>query len=92
MSKVGHILTENLNFRVHLWTFGAENTPKNWPFKTENNAQTFPKQVQNNFEKVHKTTFSTTKMAKIRVSTWQKMSIFASIFDIRALFFAACWY
>ena len=26
MSKVGHILSENFDFRVHFWTFGAENS------------------------------------------------------------------
>ena len=61
MSQVGHILTKILKFRVHLWTFGAENTPKGWPFKTENNAQTLPKQLHNNFEKVQRTIFSILK-------------------------------
>ena len=63
-SKMGHILTQNLNYRGHLWTFEAENTPKSGPFKVENNALTLPKQLQKNFEKVQKTTFSTPKMVK----------------------------
>ena len=42
-SKVGSILTENLDFQSHLSTFRAENTPKSRPFKTKNNAVTLPK-------------------------------------------------
>ena len=42
MSKVGHILTQNLNYRGHLWSFEAENTPQSGSFKVENNAQTLP--------------------------------------------------
>ena len=83
MSK---FLTENFDFLGHLSTFGAENTPKSRPFKVKNNAQTLPNQLQNNFEKVQKTTFSNPKMAKTRMSTWQKVSIFVSIFDLRAQF------
>ena len=64
MSKVGHILSENFNFRGHLSIFGAQNTPRSRPFEGENNAQTLPKQVQNNFEKVEKSTFFTPKMVK----------------------------
>ena len=37
-----------------------------------------------------KTTFSTPKKAKSRMSIWQKVSIFESIVDLRALFLA-CW-
>ena len=48
----GKFLTENLNFKGHLSTFGAENALKSGTFKTENKAQTLPRQVQNNFEKV----------------------------------------
>ena len=88
---MSQILTENFDFRGHLSTFRAENTPKSRPFKVENNAQTLPKQLQNNFEKVQKTTFSTPKMAKSRMSTWPKVSIFGSIFGLRALFLP-CWY
>ena len=90
-AKMSKILTENFDFLGHFSTFGAQNTPKSRPFKAENNAQTLPKQLQYNFEKVQKTTFSTPKMAKTWVSTWQKVSIFGSIFDLRALFLA-CWY
>ena len=64
-SKEGSILTENLDFRVHLWTFGAEKSPKSASFKTKNNAQTLPKQLQNKFEKVQKTTLSTPKWLKM---------------------------
>ena len=63
----------------------AKNTAKSWPFKVVNNALTLPKQLQNNFEKVQKTIFLTPKMVKSRFSTWQKVSIFRPIFDLRAL-------
>ena len=49
-----------------------------------------PKRLLNNFEKVQKTTFLTPKFVKMRVSTWQKVSIFRSIFTLQALFLA-CW-
>ena len=81
----GQNLTKNLDFRTHIWTFGAENTTKSGPFEAKNNAQTLPEQLQNNFEKVEKMTFSNPKLAKIRLSLWQKVSIFGSIFDLRAL-------
>ena len=61
---MGHILTQNLNYRGHLWTFEAENTPKSGSFKVENNAQTLLKQLQNTFEKVQKMTFWTPKRVK----------------------------
>ena len=87
MWKVGHFLTQNLNYRGHLWTFEAKNTPKSGPFKVENNAQTLPKQLQNNFEKVEKTTFSTPKMVKNDPSKppkwakfWSKISIIGVIY------------
>ena len=32
------ILTKNFDFRGHLSTFRAENTPKSWPSKSKNNA------------------------------------------------------
>ena len=83
---MSQILTENFDFRGHLSTFRAENTPKSRPFKVENNAQTLPKQLQNNFEKVQKMTFLTPKMVISRMSTWSKVSIFESIFGLRALF------
>ena len=44
-----------------------------------------------NFKKVHKSIFFTLKMAKSRVSNWPKVSIFGSIFALRALFLAF-WY
>ena len=86
MSKVSKILSENLDFRGHLSTLGAVNTLKSGPFKAENNALTPPKQLQNNFKKVQNTIFWTPKMAKTRMSTWPKVSIFGSIFGLRALF------
>ena len=48
----GQILTKNLDFRGHLSTFRAENTPKSGPSKSKNNAQTHLKLLQNNFEKL----------------------------------------
>ena len=51
----GQNLTLNLDFRGHIATFRAENTPKSGPFKAENNAQTTSKQLQNKFQKVQKT-------------------------------------
>ena len=59
--------------------------------KVENNAQTLPEQLHNNFEKVQKTIFSSPKMAKSCMSTLPKLSIFGSIFGLRALFLAD-WY
>ena len=84
-------LTKNLDYWGHLSTFRAENTHKSGPFKVKNNAQTLPKQLKNNFEKVQETTFWTTKLAKTRMPTWQKVAYFGSIFELRALFLA-CWY
>ena len=63
----GQILNQNFDFRGHISTFGAENTPKIGPFKTENNAQTTSEHPQNNFQKVKKTTFLAHKMVKSRV-------------------------
>ena len=51
---IGQILTKYLDFRGHLSTFRAENTPKNGPFKSKNNAQTLLKLLQDNFEEVQK--------------------------------------
>ena len=42
MSK---FLSQNLNYRVHVSTFRAENNPKSWPFKVEKNALILPKQL-----------------------------------------------
>ena len=61
---LGQILTKNLDFRGHLSTFRAENTPKSGPSKSKINAQTLLKLLQNNFEKVQKSTFLTPKMVK----------------------------
>ena len=43
-SKEGSILTENLDFRVHVCTFGAEKSPKSSSFKPK----TMPKYFLNN--------------------------------------------
>ena len=64
-------MTQDFNFRSHLSTFRAENTPKSGPFKAENNAQTVPKLLQNNFEKVQKTWFLTLKWSKMTLSEGQ---------------------
>ena len=83
----GQILTENFDFRGHISTFRAENTPKNEPFKAKNNAQTTSEHPQNNFQKVQKTTFLAPKMVKSRVpilSILAKVSIFRCILDLKA--------
>ena len=74
-------------YRVHLWTFGAEKSPKSLSFKSKNNAQTLPKQLPNNFEKVQKTTFSTPTWPKMTpqigqkwVKFWLKVTIFEVYF------------
>ena len=89
-AKMSKFLTLIFNIRGHISTFRTENTTKSGPFKAEYNAQTTSEQVLNNFEKVQNTTFLTPKMAKTRMSTWPKVSIFRSIFALRALFYA-CW-
>ena len=54
--------------------------------------KTMPKQVLNNSKTAsNKVTFSTPKIGKRRMPTWQKRSIFGSIFDQRAVFLA-CWH
>ena len=76
----GKILTENFDFRGHISTFRAENTPKKEPFKAKNNAQTTSEQLQTNFQKVQKTTFLAPKMVKSRVPFcrfWQKCQFLA---------------
>ena len=77
-AKISKILNQNLDFRGHLWTLRAENTPKSGPFKAQNNALTLPKQLQNNFEKVQKTTFSTPKIVKNDPSKRSKWAYFSS--------------
>ena len=69
-------LTENLEYRGYLSTFGVEIKRKSASFKTKTNDQTLPKQPQNNFEKVQKTTFSTPKIANNDSLTCQKWVIF----------------
>ena len=53
MSKVGQVLTENLDFPGHLSTFGAKNkkNPKVGLLSPKKNAQTVSKQLANNFGK-----------------------------------------
>ena len=86
MSK---FLIENFDFRGHLSTFGAQNTPKSRPFEAENNAQTLPKRLQNNFEKVKKSTFLTPKIVKMTPQIGQneqkfdpKSPILRSVIDL----------
>ena len=69
----------NLNFRGHIWTFGAQNTPKNWPFEAKNKAQTLPKQLQNNFEKVQKSTFLTPKKGDIMLKLCSFLTHFSAL-------------
>jgi len=80
----GPILALNFDFRGHISTFQAENTPKSGPFKTKNNAQTTSEQLQTNFQKVQKTTFLAPKMVKSRVPILAKVSIFGCILDLKA--------
>ena len=84
-AKMSKFLIQTFDFGGHLSTYRAENTPKSRPLKVETNAQILPIQPLNNFEKVQKTTFLTPKMAKSRMSIWRKVSIFRSIFALRAL-------
>ena len=79
------ILTKNHNFQGHITIFRAEFILKYGPFKSKNNAQIPPKLLKKNFEKVRKTTFSTSKYVKTLMSILAKRSIFGSIFEIRAL-------
>ena len=67
----GQILTQNFDFRGHISTFRAENTPKNESFKAKNNAQTTSEHPKNNFQKVQRTTFLTLKMVKTTLSAGQ---------------------
>ena len=64
-------LNKNFNFRGHISTFRAKNTPKNWLIQTKNNVQTTPKKLLNNFQKPQKTTFLTPKMSKMTLSKGQ---------------------
>ena len=60
-------MTVNFDFRGHIATFGAVNTPKRGPFIAENNVQTTSEQLQTNFQKVQKTYLLAQKMVKSRV-------------------------
>ena len=80
----GQFLTKIFDFRGHISTFRAENTPKSEAFKAKNNALTTSEQLQTNFQKVQKTTFLALKMAKSRVPILEKVSIFGCIFDLKA--------
>ena len=68
--------------------FELKNKTKSRSFKIENNAWILPKQLQNNFEKVQKTTFSTLKTAKTRVSIWLKNVNFCIYFRSTSYTFA----
>ena len=46
-TKISHFFTEDFEFRDHLSTFRAINTPKSRRFEVENNAQIVSKQLQN---------------------------------------------
>ena len=69
----GKILGWNFDFRGHISTFGAENTPKSGHFKPKNNAQTLPKQLQNNFWEFQKTGFFGPKLPKMTLSESQNL-------------------
>ena len=84
-SKEGSILTENLDFRVHVCTFGAEKSPKSASFKIKNDAQTLRKQLQNKFEKVQKTTFLTPKWPKMTPQIGQSGQILSENLYFRGL-------
>ena len=64
-------LTYNIDFRIHISTFWAENTFKSSTFKAKNNAQTTSEQLQTNFQNVQKTTFLGPKMVKMTLSEGQ---------------------
>ena len=51
------ILTFNFDFRGHITTFRAKNTPESWACKAQNDAQTTSEQLLTNFQKVQKTIF-----------------------------------
>ena len=65
-------LSQNLDFRGHIWTFRAKNNAKSVTFKAKNNTQTTSEQLQNNFQKVQKTTFLTLKLVKMALLKDQK--------------------
>ena len=67
-------LSQNLDFRGHIWTFQAKNNAKSVTFGAKNNTQTTSEQLQNNFQKVQKTTFFTPKMSKMTLSERQILS------------------
>ena len=86
------ILTYNFDFRGHISTFRAENTPKSKSFKAENNAQTTSEQLQTNFQKVQKTTFLAPKMVKSRIpilKKWRKFHPKISILVVLRNFFGS---
>ena len=64
-------LMQNFNFRGHLSSFRAENTPISGPFTPKNNTQTSSKQLQNKLEKVKKTGFFSQKLPKMTLSESQ---------------------
>ena len=62
-------LTVNFDFRDHIATFGAVNTPKRGPFIAENNAS---EQLLTNFQKVQKTYFLGPKNGQITGTNFEK--------------------
>ena len=76
----GQFLTKNFDFRGHISTFRAKNTPKSRAFKAKNNAWTTSEHLQNNFQKVQKTTFLAPKMVNMTLSEDQ---ILTKNFDFR---------
>ena len=81
-------LTKNFDFRGHISTFRAENTPKSWHFKVENNALTTSEHLQNNFQKSQITPFFDPKHGQnpgaILLQIWP---ISTQIVDLRGLDF-----
>ena len=67
----GQILTSNFDFRDHISTFRAENTPKSVAFKAKYNAKITSEQLQTNLLKVQNTTFLAPKMVKMTLSEGQ---------------------
>ena len=65
-------LTVNFDFRGHIATFGAENTPLIEPFKAENNAKTTFEKLQTNFQKVKKNVFFGQKNGQITGTNFEK--------------------
>ena len=70
----GPNLTSNFDFRGHVSTFRAKNTPKKWPFNAKTNAQTTSEQLQTNFQKPQEKGFFTIKLFKLTLSEDQVLN------------------